>query len=114
MRVRALEIPPVRDGFVIGRAAAAGWPLFAAALEPGRADSFVSIPLKDPVVKTILVRRSALRRIDPVRLRQFILKRIKPLMNKSDVLALRLDVTVTLAAFAGQRANFFAFEGSDR
>lgn len=96
VRVRALEIPPIKDGLVIGRNAAIGGEAMARTLRLMTHEKFERFMLKDDVVQEIIVRSAVLRKVGEERLKNFVLKRIKPVMEESELLLLDIEVELVL------------------
>lgn len=96
MRVRALEIPPIKDGVLIGRDAAMGGEAMARTLRLMTNEKFERIPLRDEVVSEIVVRAAILRKLGRERLVKFVLNRIKPLMTETELLLLDIEVELTI------------------
>jgi hypothetical protein len=96
VRLRALEMPPIKDGLVIGRNAAIGGEAMTRTLRLVSNEKFERISLKDPIVEEIIVRQAVLRKIGRDRLVAFVLKRVKPLMAETELLLLDIDVELVL------------------
>lgn len=96
MRVRALEIPPIKDGVLIGRDAAMGGEAMARTLRLMTNEKFERIALRDEVVAEIVVRAAILRKLGRERLVKFVLNRIKPLMTETELLLLDIEVELTI------------------
>lgn len=96
VRVRALEIPPVKDGLVIGRDAAIGGEAMARTLQLMTPEKFERILMKDDIVQEVVVRTSILRKLGREQLLQFVLHRIKPVMAETELLLLEIDVELVI------------------
>lgn len=97
VRVKALEIPPVKDGIVIGRSAPIGAEAMLRTLKLMSTDRFVHLSLPgDDVVSDFIVREAILKKLKQERLRDFILSRIKPLMTETELLMLDAEVEVVV------------------
>jgi hypothetical protein len=97
VRIKALEIPPVKDGIVIGRAAPMGAEAMLRTLKLMSTEHFVHIAItNDAIVADVIVREAVLRKLKEDRLRQFILKRIKPLMAENELLMLDMEIEVVI------------------
>jgi hypothetical protein len=97
VRVKALEIPPVKDGIVIGRAAPMGAEAMLRTLKLMSTERFVRIVIaNDAIVSDVIVREAVLRKLKEDRLRLFILKRIKPLMAENELLMLDMEIEVVI------------------
>jgi len=98
VRVKALEIPPVKDALVIGRHAAIGGEAMARTLRLMSNEKFDQVIVKDPVVHEILVRSAVMRKVGQERLVKFVLERVKPVMTESELLLLEIEVELVLEA----------------
>jgi hypothetical protein len=97
VRLKALEIPPVKDGIVIGRAAQIGPEAMMRTLKLMSKEAFVHISLKkDDVISDAIVRESVLRKLKEEKLHDFILTRIKPLMTETELLILDMEIEVVV------------------
>lgn len=97
VRVKALEIPPVKDGIVLGKSAPIGPEAMLRTLRLMSKEAFVHIPLKkDDVISDAIVRESVLRKLHEQKLVAFILTRIKPLMTESELLILDMEIEVVV------------------
>lgn len=96
VRVRALEIPPIKDGLVIGRDAAIGGEAMARTLRLMTNEKFDRFAVKDDVVQEIIARSAVVRKVGRERLTRFVLKRIKPIMAESELLLLDIEVELVL------------------
>jgi hypothetical protein len=94
VRVRALEIPPIKDGLVIGSDAAIGGEAMTRTLRLMTNEKFERILIKDEIVQELIVRSAVLRKIGQERLVSFVLKRVKPIMAPTELLM--LDIAVEL------------------
>jgi hypothetical protein len=97
VRIKALEIPPVKDGIVIGRSAPIGADAMMRTLKLMSTELFVHLSVShDNVVSDVIVREAVLRKLKEDRLRAFILKRIKPLMAENELLMLDMEIEVVI------------------
>ena len=97
VRIKALEIPPVKDGIVIGKAAPIGVESMLRTLKLMSAERFARIELAgDPVVSDAIVRESVIRKLGQARLVEFITRRIKPLMAENELLMLDMEIEVVV------------------
>jgi hypothetical protein len=97
VRIKALEIPPVKDGIVIGRSAPMGADAMLRTLKLMSTEHFVHIVVEnDAIVSDVIVREAVLRKLKEDRLRNFILKRIKPLMAENELLMLDMEIEVVI------------------
>jgi hypothetical protein len=96
VRVRALEIPPIKDGLVIGRDAAIGGEAMSRTLRLMTNEKFDRIVLKDDVVQEIIVRSAVMRKVGQERLVKFVLNRVKPVMAESELLMLDIEIELVI------------------
>ena len=96
VRVRALEIPPIKDGLVVGRDAAIGGEAMVRTLRLMTNEKFDRIVLHDEVVQEVIVRSAILRKIGRERLIAFVLKRVKPVMSETELLLLDIEVELVI------------------
>lgn len=96
VRVRALEIPPIKDGLVIGVDAAIGGEAMVRTLRLMSNEKFERIVLKDDVVQEVIARAAVLRKVGQERLIDFVLQRVKPVMAESELLLLDIDVELVI------------------
>jgi len=96
VRVRALEIPPIKDGLVIGKDAAIGGEAMTRTLRLMTNEKFDRITLKDDIVQELIVRSAVLRKVGRDRLVSFVLKRVKPIMTESELLMLDIEIELVI------------------
>ena len=96
VRLKALEIPPIKDGIVIGRDAAMGGDAMLRTLKLMTNERFERIPVKDSVIQDIIVRTAVLRKLGHERMLQFVLQRVKPVMSENELLMLDIEVELVL------------------
>lgn len=96
VRLRALEIPPIKDGLVIGKDAAIGGEAMIRTLRLMTIEKFERIPMRDEVIQDIIVRAAVLRKLGRDRLIEFILSRVKPVMAETELLMLDIEVEVLI------------------
>lgn len=97
VRIKALEIPPVKDGIVIGKSAPMGADAMLRTLKLMSTEHFVHIVIEnDAIVSDAIVREAVLRKLKEDRLRNFIIKRIKPLMAENELLMLDMEIEVVI------------------
>ena len=89
---RTLPIPLARDGVAIGRQANVAPETILETLRVSSKETFVEVPLTDDVLGHLFVREAILRRIEPARVAEFVLRKVKPFMSAGEVLQLDLDV----------------------
>lgn len=97
VRIKALEIPPVKDGIVIGKSAPIGVEAMMRTLKLMSAERFVQLTMaSDPVVSHAIVREAVIRKLTEKRLREFISRRVRPLMSENELLMLDMEIEVIL------------------
>jgi len=96
VRLRALEIPPIKDGIVIGRDAAMGGDAMLRTLKLMTNEKFERIAVKDDVLQDVIVRTSVLRKLGQARLLEFVMERVKPLMAENELLMLDIEVELVI------------------
>jgi hypothetical protein len=97
VRMKALEIPPVKDGVVIGKSAPIGVEAMMRALGLMSTERFVRLKIPgDSVVADAIVREAVLRKMKEKRMREFILRRVKPLMGPHELLMLNMEIEVVV------------------
>jgi hypothetical protein len=94
----ALEIPPIKDGLVVGRDAAIGGEAMVRTLRLMTNEKFDRIVLDDELVHEVIVRSAVLRKIGRERLISFVLKRVKPVMSETELLLLDIEVELVIEA----------------
>ena len=96
VRLRALEIPPIKDGLVIGRDAAIGGEAMLRTLRLMTHEKFERITLKEEIIQEVIVRTSVLKKLGRERLIEFVLNRIKPIMSDTELLMLDIEVELVI------------------
>ena len=96
VRLKALEIPPIKDGLIIGRAAAIGGEAMARTLRLMTTENCERIRVKDDVVDEIIIRTAVLKKLGAERVQAFVLTRVKPLMSETELLMLDIEVELVL------------------
>ena len=96
VRLKALDIPPIKDGILIGKSAPIGPEAMLRMLKLVGNDRFVHIPIKDDIIADIIIRESVLRKLKEDKLKEFIMNRVKPLMSESELLMLNMDIEVVV------------------
>lgn len=96
VRLRALEMPPIKDGLVIGVDSAIGGEAMARTLRLMTNEKFERILLKDEIIAEVVVRSAILRKIGKDRLLAFAMRRIKPIMAESELLLLEIQVELVI------------------
>lgn len=97
VRVKALEIPPVKDGIVLGKSAPIGPDAMMRTLKLMTTERFVHFTItNDEIVSDVIVREAVLRKLKEDRLRAFVLKRIRPLMAENELLMLDIEIEIVI------------------
>jgi hypothetical protein len=96
IRVRTFQVPPIRDGAVLGRLAPIGREIMLETLHLLSPEPFLAIDVHDDTVASIIVRKAILLRISPQSLEKIVLHSIKPVMAKTEILALHLEIEMEL------------------
>lgn len=96
VRIRALEMPPIKDGLVIGRDAAIGGEAMSRTLRLMTNVKFDRIAVRDEIIQELIVRSAILRKLGRARLLKFVLERVKPIMAETDLLMLDMEVELVI------------------
>lgn len=96
VRLRALDIPPIKDGLLIGVDAAIGGEAMTRTLRLMTNEKFDRILLKDEIIQEVIVRSAVLRKLGRDRLLSFVLQRVKPVMAETELLLLDIDIELVI------------------
>jgi hypothetical protein len=96
VRLRAFQIPPIRDAAILGRDSPVKPVVMMRALKLMSREPFAVLHLEDDTVRSIFVRKSILRKIDWKMVERIVIKNIKPLMSRSEILAVSLEIEIAL------------------
>jgi hypothetical protein len=97
VRVKALEIPPIKDGIVIGRDAAIGGEAMVRTLRLMTNEKFERFILpKDEIVQDVILRSAVVRKLGKERVLKFVMDRIKPVMTETELLMLDIDIELVI------------------
>ena len=96
VRMRALEMPPIKDGLVIGVDAAIGGEAMARTLRLMTNEKFERILLRDEIIAEVVVRSAVLRKVGKEKMLSFVIKRVKPVMTETELLLLDIDVELVI------------------
>ncbi len=94
VRVRSLEMPPVKDGLVIGKSAAIGIDAMLRTLSILTHEEFERLHFSDDIIDDIIVKTSVLRKAGRERLVKFIVTNLRPIMTATELLV--LDIYIEL------------------
>lgn len=96
VRIRSLDIPPIKDGLLIGKDAAIGGEAIARTLRLMTHEKFERILLQDGIIQEVIVRTAVLRKVGRDRMLAFIQRRIRPVMTSTELLLLDIDVELVI------------------
>lgn len=96
VRIKALEIPPIKDGLVIGRDAAIGGEAMTRTLRLMTSEKFERFTIKDDVIQDVIVRAAVVRKLGRERVMKFVMDRIKPVMADTELLMLDIDIELVI------------------
>lgn len=96
VRIRALEIPPIKDGLVIGRDAAIGGEAMCRTLRLMSNEKFERFSVDDDIVQDVILRAAVLRKLGKERVMKFVIDRVKPVMAETELLMLDIDVELVI------------------
>lgn len=97
VRVKALEIPPIKDGIVIGRDAAIGGEAMVRTLRLMTNEKFERFVLPgDDIVQDVILRTAVVRKLGKERVLRFVMDRIKPVMTETELLMLDIDIELVI------------------
>ncbi len=93
VRLKSLEIPPVKDGIVIGRLAPIGSEAMMRTLKLMSNESFVHLKVDSA---DVIVRESVIRKLREEKLTSFIQNRVLPYLAESELLMLDMEIEVVV------------------
>ncbi len=93
VRLKALEIPPVKDGIVIGRVAPIGAEAMIRTLKLMSNENFVHIKVDSA---DVIVRESVIRKLRQEKLVLFIRGRVLPFLADNELLMLDMEIEVVV------------------
>ena len=96
VRVKSLEMPPIKDGLVIGKSAAIGIDAMLRTLSILTHEEFERLHLTDEVIEDIIVKTSILRKAGRERLVKFVLTNLKPVMTATELLVLDIYIELVI------------------
>lgn len=94
---KTLDLPPIKDGVVIGRGAPVAADVLLEMLKLVSTELFLRLPIEDDLIADVLIRESVLRKIPADEIRLFILEHIKPSMAEAEVIAIQMKIEVLIA-----------------
>lgn len=97
IRVQTFRIPIIRDVAVIGVEAPVSRGAMEKILRIMTTEPFRGVDVHDNVIKSILVRERVIRRIGWPMVQRIVRRDVKPLMAKTEILALKLEIEVALS-----------------
>lgn len=98
VRFRTLEMPPIRDGVIIGKGAPISLNAMMETLKLVSTERFFTVPVEDETVGAIIVREGLLKRMHSEMIADFVLSRVKPFMSHTEVLRLDIEVDTLVEA----------------
>lgn len=98
IRFRTLEMPPIRDGVVIGKQAPISPDAMMETLKLVSTERFFKVPVIDDTVGAIIVREGLLKRMHGEQIADFVVARIKPFMSHTEVLRLDIEMDTLVEA----------------
>ena len=96
IRVRGLEIPPVKDGLIIGQKAPIGADAMLRTLSIMTHEQFERLHLNDDIIEDVIIKTSILRKTGRDRLIRFIRTNLKPVMTATELLMLDIYVELVI------------------
>jgi len=96
VRVKSMEIPPVKDGLVVGTKAAIGVDAMIRTLGMLSADEYERLQFSDEDIEDVIVKTAILRKVGRDRLVRFVTKHLKPVMVSNELLMLDINVELTI------------------
>ncbi|MFQ5515688.1 MAG: hypothetical protein ACE5FG_14840 [Myxococcota bacterium] len=98
LRVRAQEfgVPPIHDALVLALEAPIGCVAIRKAIKLLAAGDFDHIEVEDDVIADVIIRSPLLRRMPREKFLAFIMRRIKPLMTRTEILHLDIELEITI------------------
>ena len=90
------ELPPVQDALVLGKRAPVGSTAVVTALQAMSPGQFQLIKVDHPIIESLLVRESDLRKMPRDKLVNIIVEQAAPLMDEADALNVELELKVTV------------------
>lgn len=99
-RIREFDIPPIRDGVIIGRKSPIGTEAMQSALRFLCSDAFTVIQTKDSAaIECIIVRSTVSKKVSEDKLIEFVSNHIEPIMNDTEILLLEMQFEFVVEAY---------------
>jgi len=96
IRVKGLEMPPIKDGLLIGQKAAIGADAMLRTLGIMTHEPFERLGISDGVIEDVIVKSSILRKVGRERVARFVMNNLKPMMTPTELLMLDIYVEMTI------------------
>jgi len=93
---KGCQLPPVEDALVVGKHAPVGSEAVVRALQAMSPGKFKLIKVTHPVIESLLIRESDLRKIPEEKLVKLLLENASPVMDESDSLNVTLEVEIVV------------------
>jgi hypothetical protein len=96
VRIKSMEIPPVKDGLVVGTKAAIGVDAMIRTLRVLSAEEYERLQFTDEHIEDVLIKSAILRKVGRERLVRFVTKNLKPIMVSNELLMLDINVELVI------------------
>jgi hypothetical protein len=97
LRVKEFEMPPIKDGMIIGKRAPIGAEAMERCLTLLCTDDFTRLKLEnDEIVDAIFIRSALLKRVSSERILELVRTSLKPMMTATEILMMDLQLEITL------------------
>lgn len=96
VRVKSMELPPIKDGLVVGKKAAIGIEAMLRTLSMLTPEEFERLQLTDDIIEDVIVRTAVLKKTGRDRLVKFVITNLKPLMIPTELLMLDIHLEVLI------------------
>jgi hypothetical protein len=99
VRLKSLELPPIKDGVVLGREAPIGAEALSRAMAILSKETYRRVRLgDDAIMSDALIRDSVLRKVGQQKLVSFLRDRVKPRMTESEIVTLDIQIELMIDA----------------
>ena len=95
---KGCQLPPVRDALVIGRQAPVGSEAVVRAMQAMSPGAFRLVEVDHPLIESLLIRESDLRKVPEGRLVKLLLENAGPIMDETDALNVTIEVEISVDA----------------